>query len=182
MDDLKCRLFALQLVSALSPLVEVYKCDAPTRHNKAADVHHSSLLPQNVDHISPALPLTELHTPSSNLYSLLSPPPLLSPSCLSRVTFLPYSPFIRDRQQAKAFHTFLPSLPPLRHLSQTPSLAFLQVFLLIPISSPHSVPSLILVPVVWFFWQKQGVKEQAEWEKCLHQNQHLKHRHQRQQL
>lgn len=45
--------------------------------------------------------------------SLTPPPPPTLPFCLSslfRVAFLPYSPFIRERQQAKAFHKFLFSI------------------------------------------------------------------------
>lgn len=87
--------------------------------------------------ISPALPLSWLHAASS---AFSHPPlPLQSPNnppfCLSslfRVAFLPYSPFIRERVRATAFHRFLSSMPPLLRLSQTYSLAFL------PVSSPYS--------------------------------------------
>lgn len=74
------------------------------RHLLTADVHHSSRVPTPSCHRT-WTSLVLLHTPSSNLCSLLTPPPL--PSCLSslfRVTFLPYSLFIRETQRAKAFH------------------------------------------------------------------------------
>lgn len=60
------------------------------------------LLSLSVGHKLPPLP-------SDSLCTILTPAPTLSLlfSSLFRVTFLPYSLFIRERQHLKAFHKFL---------------------------------------------------------------------------
>lgn len=69
--------------------------------------------------------------PSDSLCTILTPAPTLPLlfSSLFRVTFLPYSLFIRERQHLKAFHKFLSYIPLPLHLPQTHFLWLLPVTL-----------------------------------------------------